>query len=284
MAKNTINTPIKDGVKADNSTYSSNKIHGIINTAAEGIIDDTSEGSNDSTYSSNKILELIASISTLNGVIIISKTEYDLIQTPSEDVLYIVLDLVNESGDGGGTGVYRYYYIFNGIVLNPNNADRSTEYDTYYENLFFNAGGSVYKSDNSFKFFSADDTSRDWTVVFKAHNWINTTKNMIGMSRTSAPCWYIENAGNASDSTLYLKGDTTESSQTLNLGNIQDKEVKLVKASGELKVYIDGELLSTLTCVMSSNANSDWFRIGAVTSSGSTFNGVFEYVGAKWDS
>ena len=68
MAKNTNNIPIKDGVKADNSTYSSNKIHGIINTATGNIIDDTSEGSDDSTYSSNKILELLENISNVENL------------------------------------------------------------------------------------------------------------------------------------------------------------------------------------------------------------------------
>lgn len=284
MAKNTISTPIKDGVKADNSTYSSNMIEKIVKNAADAIIDDSSEGSDNSTFSSAKIIELISQVPGLEGVLFMQKSDYDAIVTPTENTLYIVLDKINTSGDGGGDGVYRYYYYFNGVCLNPDNAERKAQFpDCYYENLFFNGGGSVYKSANNFSFFSADNTNRNWTVIFKARSWVTTTKNMIGMSRSNAPLWTIPNNGNTSSTTLTVKGDTTESTQYINLGNIEGKEVKVVRTSGEISAYVDDELKGTVPCVMSSTANSDWFRIGGGSANGSTFIGVFEYVGCRWD-
>ena len=57
MAKNTVSTPIKDGVKADNSTYSSNKIEALLGAVADLIIDDDAV-SETSTWSSTKISTL----------------------------------------------------------------------------------------------------------------------------------------------------------------------------------------------------------------------------------
>lgn len=58
MAKNTISTPVKDGVKADNSGLSSNKIEEIAGKVSSLVIDDN-ETSTDKTFSSNKILSLL---------------------------------------------------------------------------------------------------------------------------------------------------------------------------------------------------------------------------------
>ena len=103
------------------------------------------------------------------------------------------------------------------------------------------------------------------------------------MSRSGAPLWTIPNNGNTSSTTLTVRGDTTESTQYISLGNIEGKEVKVVRTSGEISAYVDGELKGTVPCVMSSTANSDWFRIGGGSANGSTFIGVFEYVGCRWD-
>ena len=62
MLKNTIRTAVKDEVLADNSGLSSNQIEELASDAHSLIIDDTSEGSDDTTYSSNKILSLIRGV------------------------------------------------------------------------------------------------------------------------------------------------------------------------------------------------------------------------------
>jgi len=55
--KNTISTPIKDGVKADNSTYSSNMIEKLLGSVVNLVIDDDTI-SETSTWSSAKINSL----------------------------------------------------------------------------------------------------------------------------------------------------------------------------------------------------------------------------------
>ena len=54
MAKNSIFDPTKDGVKADNSGYSSNQIEKMVVSSAAGLIDDET-ASDDTVYSSAKI-------------------------------------------------------------------------------------------------------------------------------------------------------------------------------------------------------------------------------------
>lgn len=65
MAKNTISTPIKDGVLADNVTWSSNKIKSLMESipeiAAAELIDDDIV-SDSKTWSSEKINSLIAPV------------------------------------------------------------------------------------------------------------------------------------------------------------------------------------------------------------------------------
>lgn len=58
MAKNSIFDPTKDGVKADNSGYSSNQIDELINESAAAVIDDDAAG-DDTVYSSAKIYSLL---------------------------------------------------------------------------------------------------------------------------------------------------------------------------------------------------------------------------------
>lgn len=58
MAKNTIFDPTKDGVKADNSGYSSNQIDKMIEESAAAVIDDDAAG-DDTVYSSAKIYSLL---------------------------------------------------------------------------------------------------------------------------------------------------------------------------------------------------------------------------------
>lgn len=58
MAKNSIFDPTKDGVKADNSGYSSNQIDTLINESAAAVIDDDAAG-DDTVYSSAKIYSLL---------------------------------------------------------------------------------------------------------------------------------------------------------------------------------------------------------------------------------
>ena len=58
MAKNTIFDPTKDGVKADNSGYSSNQIEKMVVSSAAGLIDDET-ASDDTVYSSAKIYSLL---------------------------------------------------------------------------------------------------------------------------------------------------------------------------------------------------------------------------------
>lgn len=231
----------------------------------------------------------IASIpagASISGVSILLWGEY-ISMTPVANVLYLVMDKVNVASDGGGTGVYRYRFYFNGVCLNPDNASRASEYsDFYFENLIFNGGGSVYKSDNTIKPLSADNISRDWTLVFKAHNWSGTSSALLGMSRTNAPSWYLQSNGNNSYTRVFVKGDSQTTSQEERIGNTQDKEVKIVKvtANKEIKVYVENELTATLGCDYTSTANSDWLRIGATTSGSAPFTGIFNYVGFKWDS
>ena len=62
MLKNTIRTAVKDRVLADNSGLSSNQIEELASDTHSLVIDDTSEGSDDTTYSSNKILSLIRGV------------------------------------------------------------------------------------------------------------------------------------------------------------------------------------------------------------------------------
>lgn len=57
MIKNTNFPPIKDGVKSDNSTYSSNKIEKLLGAVADLVIDDDTI-SETSTWSSAKINSL----------------------------------------------------------------------------------------------------------------------------------------------------------------------------------------------------------------------------------
>lgn len=229
----------------------------------------------------------IASIpagASISGVSILLWGEY-ISMTPVANVLYLVLDRVNVAGDGGGTGVYRYYFYFNGVCLNPNNASRASEYsDFYFENLIFNGGGSVFKSDDDIRPLSDDNISRNWTAVFKAHNWSSTSSPLFGMSRVNAPSWYLTSNGNNTYSRIYVKGDSQTTSQEVRIGNTQDKEIKVVKVNKEIKVYVENELTATLACDYTSTANSDWLRIGATTSGGTTFTGICNYVGFKWDS
>ena len=58
MAKNSIFDPTKDGVKADNSGYSSNQIDKMIGESAAALIDDDASG-DDTVYSSAKIYSLL---------------------------------------------------------------------------------------------------------------------------------------------------------------------------------------------------------------------------------
>lgn len=58
MAKNSIFDPTKDGVKADNSGYSSNQIDKMIGESAAALIDDEAAG-DDTVYSSAKIYSLL---------------------------------------------------------------------------------------------------------------------------------------------------------------------------------------------------------------------------------
>lgn len=58
MAKNSIFDPTKDGVKADNSGYSSNQIDKLIGESAAAVIDDDAAG-DDTVYSSAKIYSLL---------------------------------------------------------------------------------------------------------------------------------------------------------------------------------------------------------------------------------
>lgn len=58
MAKNSIFDPTKDGVKADNSGYSSNQIDKMIGESAAAVIDDDAAG-DDTVYSSAKIYSLL---------------------------------------------------------------------------------------------------------------------------------------------------------------------------------------------------------------------------------
>ena len=58
MAKNSIFDPTKDGVKADNSGYSSNQIDKMIGESAVAVIDDDAAG-DDTVYSSAKIYSLL---------------------------------------------------------------------------------------------------------------------------------------------------------------------------------------------------------------------------------
>ena len=58
MAKNSIFDPTKDGVKADNSGYSSNQIDTLIEESAAAVIDDDAAG-DDTVYSSAKIYSLL---------------------------------------------------------------------------------------------------------------------------------------------------------------------------------------------------------------------------------
>lgn len=58
MAKNSIFDPTKDGVKADNSGYSSNQIDTLIEESAAAVIDDDTAG-DDTVYSSAKIYSLL---------------------------------------------------------------------------------------------------------------------------------------------------------------------------------------------------------------------------------
>lgn len=79
MAKNTVTTPIKDGVQADNSTYSSNQIVKVL-TAMDDKIDNSSpfeikmDASNSSSVTINKTFSEVLD-ACQNGRIIITTAQ-----------------------------------------------------------------------------------------------------------------------------------------------------------------------------------------------------------------
>ena len=95
MAKNTPYTPIKDGVKSDNSTYSSNQIDRMI-SEVEGSIPDLPEAA---TSDIGKVLGIVSDGST--------GAEYGLVNAPSSDVDYAYLH-INFSFDEQMQGAYHY--------------------------------------------------------------------------------------------------------------------------------------------------------------------------------
>jgi len=75
MAKNTISTPIKDGVMADNSTLSSNEIKKRIDTAAASVLPEVSGSDEGKVLSVNEEGEWeAAEVSTDGGSVVINAT------------------------------------------------------------------------------------------------------------------------------------------------------------------------------------------------------------------
>ena len=77
MAKNSIFDPTKDGVKADNSGYSSNQIDTLIGQSAAAVIDDDAAG-DDTVYSSAKIYSLLPEDTATGAEVTISNACPDL--------------------------------------------------------------------------------------------------------------------------------------------------------------------------------------------------------------
>ena len=77
MAKNSIFDPTKDGVKADNSGYSSNQIDKMIGESAAALIDDDAAG-DDTVYSSAKIYSLLPEDTATGNIIFFDDAIPDL--------------------------------------------------------------------------------------------------------------------------------------------------------------------------------------------------------------
>jgi len=131
MAKNTITTPVKDGVKADNSGYSSNQIEKMVSSSVDGLINDeaASEGS---LYSSAKIYSMLpeatksgspASISDASPVPIVS--------------LSSVINAIQE-----GTGIPSPDNVR--LISARNKVNITFEGTEYIRGIEFNLGDNIY--------------------------------------------------------------------------------------------------------------------------------------------
>lgn len=163
MAKNTIFDPTKDGVKADNSGYSSNQIDALIGQSAAAVIDDDAAG-DDTVYSSAKIYSLLPEDTATGAEVTITDACPDLpiVELTAE------INAVQETPGSDITGWDKITVTHDGTDVEISLGD-----DTIY--------GGTYNSDGTLTVKSKYINLNTLSYRYDANNkrWYGTVSDMV---------------------------------------------------------------------------------------------------------
>lgn len=297
MAKNSIFDPTKDGVKADNSGYSSNQIDKMIGESAVAVIDDDAAG-DDTVYSSAKIYSLLPEDTATGAEVTITDACPDLpiveltadinaVQEgtgdPSPDNVRPIsgFSSVNVTKTGKNLFNKRDYSFSNrGLTISKNNDKIRVNgtYNSTNSSFAFSANAISSNSGNYANYINYKETD---AAPIKAGTYTVTLKSSINFSFTFyVGSEYGYNYGNGSDTShwLFVKSQTQTSNEytftftineNSNFGFVIGHNAFTQETSYDFEISCQIEVGETATDYEAYHSTSDAVQLGQSVYGGS---------------